>query len=69
MTVILVAARPVTGDQKQYLRHRVVRTLVQHIGADCFERPRLMQINDAFGPRLAAHAAQVSPAKLENALA
>jgi hypothetical protein len=59
----LVPARPVTADQKQYRRDRVVPTLVHHIGADCFERPRLVQIDDAFGPRLAAHAAQVGPAR------
>ena len=52
-------ARSVTADQEQNRRHRVVRTLVHHIGADRFERRRLVQIDYAFGSRLAAHAARM----------
>ena len=63
----IAARRPALRDRmiadSLLEENRVVRTLVHHVGADCFERPRLVQIDDAFGPRLAAHAAQGGPAR------
>lgn len=49
----------VAANEEQDGRCCILRTLLHDIGADRFERHRLMQVDDAFGAGLATHSTRM----------
>jgi hypothetical protein len=55
----LIAARSLAANQKEDWRIGILRSFVHDIGADSFQRGRLMKVDDALCPRLAADTARM----------